>query len=286
MPLLQRQIQQLQTERTNALQRIRDIDEEIEILEYERDRRDLFLTAVPDFPPGQPQQQVLDLSQRPPDAKALQRESEDALIEFAKSTPARKPSQKKVSRSGMTYHAGPLHPQNDELHPNLRDVAFKSTMFKDISYNLARMFVREWKEREGMAWFSRSDLSAIGVPASVATKRLAELQKEGLIEWNGKQRGGSRFRFKKPDPAKPEPRMRQVPPERTKPAYTDAPRRGEPIRLENQGKKGTLMQSGGRGRTKAKARDRAYEAQQRAIEERMEAQKSKAQRDPKWKRNK
>lgn len=277
MPYLQQLIQRKQNERTRLLNDIQSLDEEIEVLQYERDHRDMYSTAIPDFPKDLFEDAEVHSDEEIPHEIPM---VEEALVAFAQAAPA-----PRVKKPGG---GGGVHPDNYKLHPNLQDVPFKSTMFKDISYNLVRSFVVEWAQREGMkTWFRTRDIVRIArVPASVASKRLRELQDEAIVEWNGVERGGSKFRYKKPEPGAFVPRPRVVPPERDKPAYADAPHRGEPVRLVDTGKKGTQMQVGGRGRTKAKAKDRAYAAAQAAVAARAEAQKSKAQKAPKWKRNK
>jgi hypothetical protein len=80
-----------------------------------------------------------------------------------------------------------------------------------------------------------------------------------------------------PLPPGPREHFTKDPPEKTTPgAYGWAPRRGMPIRLVDDGKRGTAMQVGGGGRMKMINRERAYQRMEQAKMERAERQRLKA----------
>jgi hypothetical protein len=93
------------------------------------------------------------------------------------------------------------------------------------------------------------------------------------------------YEYARPDAA-PVERIRHTPPEKLPPAGTERRATGMPVRVSAQ-KKITR-----RGRStpgvghQAKQRDKRYEQMQEAKAAAAEAQKAKAQKDPKWKRKK
>lgn len=76
------------------------------------------------------------------------------------------------------------------------------------------------------------------------------------------------------------------PPEKEPPAGVESRATGMPVRVAAAVKASRRSRSTPGTRHQIRMRDQRWEAQQKAKEERAEAQKTKAQRDPKWKRQK
>lgn len=120
-----------------------------------------------------------------------------------------------------------------------------------------------------------------------ARKLLKPLELSGTV-LDTQRRAGRKviYAYIKPDrPPEAGPRNHptKAPPEKDNPAYTEARATGMPVRIrtERADRKGRSTPG---QRHKIITRDRNYERMQAAIEKRMEEQKQKAQKEPKWKR--
>lgn len=97
---------------------------------------------------------------------------------------------------------------------------------------------------------------------------LSDFKRRGLLVGDG----GS-YEYVEPGVDR-SPRPRRRPPEQDPPAYTEAPRRGEPVYAPNHGERGKKM--AGAGKHRQKLRDQRREAMNEARRERAESQSRKA----------
>jgi hypothetical protein len=115
--------------------------------------------------------------------------------------------------------------------------------------------VRDYVMEAGI--FTLADVVALGFTESEAAEHVERLRARGVIEGEA-----GHYTYVDVEGDSP-PREDRRPPEKEPPAYMDAPRRGEAVRVVNHGKRGSAMS--GSARAKAKRRDQARE---RAVETR------------------
>ena len=134
---------------------------------------------------------------------------------------------------------------------------------EDSDERRARDFVINARE------FTADDMAMIvDMPASDVAYYLDRFKARGLIS-----NGGSVYRYVDPDDDAPHTRPRRRPPELDPPAGSDAPKRGEPIRIVDHGKAAQPGQ-----RHKMKQRQRAWDRLNGAVEGTTDEQRKAAQR--------
>lgn len=108
-------------------------------------------------------------------------------------------------------------------------------------------------------------ISACQLPEMDASHYVAKLQDRGVIE-------GAGGHYKRvPVPAGTPPHPTRRPPEKDPPAYTEAPKRGEAVRIVDHGKRATAT-----SRHREKLRDQRHARMQEAREESAERARAKA----------
>lgn len=135
------------------------------------------------------------------------------------------------------------------------------------------------------ASFTISELMAeLDCTRAQLKKFMQPMMLAGTVREAGKAFGKQSYEFVPPEPAQIN-RETRVPPERDRPAYEEARATGMPVRI-------TTERADRRGRStpgqrqKIINRDRNYERMESAKRQRAEAQRVKAQKDPKWKSRK
>jgi DNA-binding transcriptional ArsR family regulator len=107
---------------------------------------------------------------------------------------------------------------------------------------------------------------ALGLTEEAMSFYLARLGERGLVEG-----AGGFYRYVEAPNDAPRERPRRRPPELDPPAGTDAPKRGEPVRIVDHGQGAKAG-----GKHKMNLKQKAWERQERAREERAEEQRRKA----------
>lgn len=111
-------------------------------------------------------------------------------------------------------------------------------------------------------------MDALGMPEDIVAEQVAHLVAKGVIE-----SAGGHWAYLDTPPERKSQRERRTPPEKMPPAGTEAPKRGEPVRIVDHGKRANAG-----ARHREKLRDQRHEALQEAKRQRSERDKAKARK--------
>lgn len=131
---------------------------------------------------------------------------------------------------------------------------------------------------------ARELVAATELPQKAVEGHLRALAEHKLIQSTGRTRGGLR-EYGTRVVADPTSRPRHPLPEKEPPAGIEKKATGMPVRIRTERAQRRSLSTPG-ARQHHKNSERNYQRQQDAVAARAEAQKAKAQREPKWKRNK
>lgn len=188
LPILQRNILALQDERADLLRRLRQIEQEMEIMEAERAiRTSRPNTHVPDFPP-EPEPLKPTPEDEVPTVEEADQEDLDHRDFFDNS-----------SLSTLTPGHAMFGP-----YPGI-NARLKSDEYMNATLHVVRDWVVNW----GRDWFAAKEVIAdTGFSSGIVRKRLQDLQKTRIVVHNGKERGGSKYMYNPEMPKAPKTRPR------------------------------------------------------------------------------
>ena len=126
----------------------------------------------------------------------------------------------------------------------------------------------------------------VGYPAVEVRKFFKPMLLGGTVTEIGRVGRAPFYEFCRPDMPGPREHPTRRPPEKDPPAGSDARATGVPVRVAAAEKITRRGRSTPGVAQKVKNRDRNYNRQQEAVAARAEANKAKAQKEPKWKRRK
>lgn len=170
-------------------------------------------------------------------------------------------------------HIAELERQRDEVAGQVPTPRLTGAMVRDTARALAR--------------FTFSELRGeVGYPAPEVRKFFKPMLLGETIAEVGRIGRAPFYEYRRPEGEQPSHHPTRRPPEREPPAGTESRATGQPVRVAAVEKLTRRGRSTPGTSHRHKQRDARYERAEAVREERAEAAKSKAQKEPKWKRHK
>jgi hypothetical protein len=170
-------------------------------------------------------------------------------------------------------HIDELRRQREDLLGQIPVPALTGAMVRDAATRLGRFTFSELR-------------SELDQPAVELRKFFNPMLLDGKVQRIGNVGRAPFYEYQRPDGPNPTHHPTRRPPEREPPAGTESRATGMPVRVGAQEKLGRRGRSTPGTSHLAKQRDARFERAQEVRAERAEARRSKAQKEPKWKRRK